>query len=55
MTVQMLLSTSMRPVISDLVIPRKMTLRILARKMSTTQISNLMLSPVMLFALALLC
>ena len=37
MTVEMLFSTSMRPEISDLVIPLRMIERILARKMQITQ------------------
>ena len=40
MIVEMLFSTSMRPEISDLVIPRRMTQRILARKMQVTQIKQ---------------
>ena len=45
MTVEVLLSTSLRPEISDLVIPRRMTKRILARKMQTTQYRGLFSCP----------
>ena len=45
MTVEMLFFTSMRPKISDLVIPLRKTSRILARKMQTAQYMGLSCCP----------
>ena len=55
MTVEMLFSTSMRPEISDFVIPLRMTLRILARKMQITQYRGLFSCPLAQYLIMSLC